>query len=74
MMKQGTRVILLGAALALVGQACTKKDDDGKLQILRVPQSDDAKTLDPANAYDTISLDVLPSMVETLYNYDYAAK
>jgi oligopeptide transport system substrate-binding protein len=32
---------------------------------------DDAKTLDPALAYDTISLDVVSSIHETLYQYSY---
>lgn len=34
---------------------------------------DDIKSLDPANAYDTLSLDILPSIYETLYQYSYLA-
>ncbi len=61
------------AALVSVFSACTKeKKDDGLMTFSRALR-DDIKTLDPANAYDTVSLDVLPNIVETLYQYDYAS-
>jgi len=32
---------------------------------------EDLKTLDPANAYDDVSLDILPNIMESLYQYKY---
>lgn len=63
---------LAGSTLAL--SSCTKKDNaDAKGQVFRAALRDDVKTLDPANAYDSVSLDVLPNIVEPLYQYDYSA-
>lgn len=68
----------LGAALtlslALAGAACTKKEDDGHLQVYHGAHQDSVKSIDPANAYDSISLDVVPNIYETLYQYDYLAE
>jgi len=56
----------------LVLFSCTKAQvDDPNYKILRYPLSDDAKTLDPAVAYDTISATVLYQSIETLYQYKY---
>ena len=53
--------------------ACTRKGgfDDPNLQILHYAQKDDAKTLDPANSYDSISAEIVPLIYESLYQYDY---
>ncbi len=51
--------------------SCTKKNLDTGVKTLRVPLSDDVKTLDPARAYDSISLSVMPLMNESLYQYNY---
>ena len=59
-------------ALALNG--CTKSESDGNLSVYHGSEADDIKTLDPANAYDTISLDIVPMIYETLYQYDYVAE
>lgn len=50
---------------------CTQKDEDGSRSVLHVVMRDDAKSLDPANAYDSISLDIVPEIYDTLYQYDY---
>jgi oligopeptide transport system substrate-binding protein len=50
--------------------SCTKKDSSHD-NILKVAVKDDIKTLDPANAYDSVSLDILPSIEETLLQYKY---
>jgi oligopeptide transport system substrate-binding protein len=62
--------ILFISALGLVS-GCTKKVNDGNLQVFYGSQPDDVKTWDPANAYDSISLEYVPSIYETLYDYDY---
>lgn len=38
---------------------------------LRYPLRDDVKSLDPANAYDSVSLKVMPLTVESLFQYNY---
>ena len=50
--------------------ACTKKGAQTDT-ILKIAVKDDIKTLDPANAYDSVSLDILPSIQETLLQYKY---
>lgn len=42
--------------------------------MLRIPLKDDVRTLDPANAYDSVSLAVLGQVVESLYEYDYQSE
>lgn len=54
--------------------ACTdKSNEDGDLFVFHGVLQDDVKTWDPANAYDVVSLDVTPSVYETLYQYSYLA-
>jgi oligopeptide transport system substrate-binding protein len=48
--------------------------EEGTLSVLRTYHPDDIKTLDPAVAYDGISLDVVPSIYETLYQLDYLSE
>lgn len=65
--------LLVVTCFALAGMSisgCTKK---GALNdnIFKVALKDDVKTLDPANAYDSVSLDILPSIEETLLQYKY---
>lgn len=59
--------------LSLAVSACTKKEDDGNLMVHHISHMDDVKTWDPANAYDGVSLDVVPSVFEPLYQYAYLA-
>src|SRR3954469_19051620 len=50
---------------------CTKKEDDSKLTIFHGFKKDDVKTWDPANAYDSVSTELVHSIYETLYQYAY---
>lgn len=57
--------------LGLVGfSACSKSDPDEGRQVFHVRIPDDIKTLDPVNAYDQVSLEILPNIMESLYQYD----
>ncbi len=70
---QKTRLLNLFLIAALTGAAltgCTKKDTQSE-NILKIAVKDDIKTLDPANAYDSVSLDILPSIEETPLQYKY---
>ena len=56
--------------------ACTLQEntslgEQGEKKVLHLALRDNAKTLDPANAYDSISLTVLPLALESLYQYSY---
>ncbi|MBC7693622.1 MAG: hypothetical protein H7222_17790 [Methylotenera sp.] len=64
------RILALSAVTLLT--ACTRQADD-RSNTFRGVLKDDVKTLDPANSYDSVSLDVLPMIYETLYQYDYLA-
>jgi oligopeptide transport system substrate-binding protein len=64
------------SGLALMGfvlgsSGCFQKDDDAGLSVFHGYEKDDAKYFDPANAYDSVSLDMVPSIYETLYQYAY---
>ncbi len=61
---------LLAAVLVSGGISCIRKDATREA-VLRVPVREDLKTLDPANAYDDVSLDVLPNIMESLLQYKY---
>jgi len=63
--------LLAAVGLSLIFSSCTSRSVHERLQILQVPISSDSKTLDPAEAYDTISWKVLPNIYETLYQYSY---
>ena len=65
-------VLLLNFISLSVGiTACTRKADDGNLMVYHGHIKDDVKSWDPVTAYDSVSLDVLPSVMETLYQYAY---
>lgn len=60
----------LAVAFALSFSACTKQDEiQGKL--LSLVLGDDVKSMDPAVAYDSISLEVMPMIMESLFQYKY---
>ncbi len=69
------KIILVAASLLAISAvfvACTKKEAHGpNYKLVRVPLGDDVKTLDPANAYDTVSLSVMPLAVESLFQYAF---
>jgi ABC-type transport system substrate-binding protein len=62
------------ATVFVLSVACTKKETDEKISVFRGFESDDVKTWDPANAYDSVSLDLVPSVYETLYQYSYLSE
>ena len=70
-MKSLVGFYLLIMVSAILASGCTKKDYDGNLQVVYRSELDDVKTWDPANAYDSNSLEYVPSIYETLYEYDY---
>ena len=51
--------------------ACSHSDPDAGKAVMHAMLKDDVKTLDPANAYDAVSLEVAASIFETLYQYDF---
>jgi len=55
----------------IVFSGCSSNVSDSGKMIYNGYHSDDAKSLDPAVAYDTISWDIVPSIYETLYEYSY---
>lgn len=56
--------------LTLGFTACTKRaDETGK--VLNFALGDDTKSLDPALAYDSVSLTVMPLALESLFQYKY---
>jgi ABC-type transport system substrate-binding protein len=59
--------VMLGLPLLV---SCNRKQEAGS-NTLKIVLKDDVKTLDPANAYDTIGLEVLPNVEETLLQYRY---
>ena len=63
-------VLAIGALCAASFTGCSKKGPAND-NILKIAVKDDIKTLDPANAYDSVSLDILPSIEETLLQYKY---
>jgi oligopeptide transport system substrate-binding protein len=63
-------LIILAVILPLAS-GCTSKTKTDPSKTFHGFKKDDVKTWDPANAYDTISLDLVPSIYETLYQYSY---
>jgi ABC-type transport system substrate-binding protein len=66
-------ITLIGAMVCTMGCHRGKKDDP-KLAVFHGFVKDDVKTWDPANAYDTVSLSLVPSVLETLYQYSYLSE
>jgi ABC-type transport system substrate-binding protein len=67
-------LITLVVFLTLALSSCTRKNDDGNLLVFHGSLPDEVKSLDPANAYDGVSLTVLPNIYETLYQYSYLSE
>ena len=57
------------------GSGCTNRQSEGRQNFTRKTLSfslpDDMKNLDPATAYDTVAMDVIPLVLESLYQYNY---
>lgn len=65
--------VFMGASLIFTSISCTnRKKDDGK--IFHYSLKDEIKTLDSVNAYDSVSLDVVGNLFDTLYQYNYFSK
>lgn len=62
--------LVLGVAMI---SGCSRKDPDEGKKVFRRIIGDDLKSLDPAIAYDEVSLEILPNIVEALYQYDIAS-
>ncbi len=68
-MKQQLLALGLGVMVAFTG--CTKKSADDNRKFLSLSIGDDAKSLDPALCYDTVSNTIMPLAVEGLFEYHY---
>jgi ABC-type transport system substrate-binding protein len=71
------RFVTAIAGLALLGAftaACNPEEDDGNLMVMHYHLKDDVKSWDPPNCYDSVSLEVTPSVLETLYQYSYLSE
>ncbi len=64
---------LVASVLMLITlTGCTKRScGDGRSQVYCGAHADDMKSIDPAQAYDAISWDVIPQIYEALYQYSY---
>ncbi|MGZ3695908.1 MAG: ABC transporter substrate-binding protein, partial [Bdellovibrionota bacterium] len=61
---------LVSLLVALSLAACTTRHaDEGR--VLNLVLGDDVKSLDPASAYDSVSLTVMPLALESLFQYKY---
>jgi oligopeptide transport system substrate-binding protein len=68
-MKQ--QILALGIGLLVAFTGCTKKSADDNRKFLSLSIGDDAKSLDPALCYDTVSNTIMPLAVEGLFEYHY---
>lgn len=69
-----TKLVLCAFAAAAIGSAlsgCSHKNEDENLKVITIGERSDMKTFDPANAYDSVSDDIVPSVYESLYQYSY---
>jgi oligopeptide transport system substrate-binding protein len=64
-------IVLISVSAGLGLQACTHKDDEIVGKVMSLSLSDNIKSLDPAVAYDVVSLEVMPMAVESLFQYKY---
>ena len=58
-------------AVLATGAGCTLGGDDGGKMVFHGLLRDEIRTLDPVNASDAVSLEVIPCIFETLYQYGY---
>jgi len=72
-MKKHGLIGLVLLSLVVSGAACSGGSSNVG-NVLRIGIKDDVKTLDPANAYDAISWDVLPNILDTLLQYNYLSE
>lgn len=73
--RRASAALLSLSAVVLVGLVgCTQKKHDLDANAFYGSVFDDAKTFDPANAYDEYSVQFAANVYETLYQYAYLAK
>lgn len=71
---QVTLILVLLGVLPVALTGCTKSRTEKGKMVYYDSHVDDVKSWDPANAYDSISLDVVPSVYESLYQYEYLSE
>jgi oligopeptide transport system substrate-binding protein len=71
-MKIKAFILVAIATLGVSLSACTKKEPDDGRKFMNLSLGDDVKSLDPALAYDSVSLTVMPLALESLFQYKYA--
>jgi oligopeptide transport system substrate-binding protein len=64
-------VALVAFTSAFSFTGCSRNGADIKGKVLSLPLGDNIKSLDPAIAYDTVSLTVMPLAVESLFQYKF---
>lgn len=63
------------SVVALVFSACSARNNfDPNKKVMRASISEDIKSLDPAVAFDSVSLTVMPLVMESLYQYQYTTR
>ena len=65
-------ILVVTVCASLGMQACTHKEDEIVGKVLSLALADNVKSLDPAVAYDVISLEVMSLTMESLFQYKYA--
>lgn len=65
------KFLFLVLAPIILTSSCQWRSSNQGVNIVNVPLSDEIATLDPANAYDTISASVIYQVYETLFEYHY---
>lgn len=73
-MKITQLAIAISLFQAVVLTGCTRSGSSGSELAFRSFEKDDVKTWDPANAYDSVSLEAVPAIYETLYQYRYLSE
>jgi oligopeptide transport system substrate-binding protein len=63
--------LALGFGLVVALSACTKKSADDNRKFISLAIGDDAKSLDPALCYDTVSNTIMPLAMESLFEYHF---
>lgn len=64
-------VLMVSLVITVALSSCSKSQEDENLMVFHGTLRDEVKTWDPVNAYDGISLTVVPLIYETLYEYEY---
>lgn len=68
------RTFAFCSSLVVLFGGCTRSLDGVAPSTLHVAQSDDVLSWDPVGAYDSVSLDALSNVYETLYQFSYLSK